>query len=219
MNLQKQRFLMGTSNISPMSHYPDEQTKTDPEPEPDSPEPPQASHGVWITSDRHHFEHQIADARWTETVDSSRSLCVDLTDRMVRHLSAPLCAGVEISILWTNDRQMAALNRRFRQKSGATNILSFPSQETFSWTGEELFLGDLALGYETVMVQAELAGKPTSHHVAHLVLHGLLHLAGFDHIQESEASEMEALETHLLAEVGISDPYDKATDQGRSPDQ
>lgn len=68
-------------------------------------------------------------------------------------------------------------------------------------------MGDLVLGFETVMSEAKVAGIAVQDHTAHLVLHGLLHLAGFDHILDDEAAEMEKLESHLLAEIGIADPY------------
>ena len=76
-----------------------------------------------------------------------------------------------------------------------------------SWQEDQLFLGDLVLGYETVTAEADDMKKPLSHHIAHLLLHGLLHLAGYDHIHDDEAAEMEALETSLLAAIGIADPY------------
>ena len=189
-----------------MSTFPDDLT-TEQDPDPDSPEPGRADHAVWITDDQHHFDHNIADARWAEALTASRKHCTALADRMVRHLCPQATAKLDISVLWTDDQHIAALNSQFRQKSGPTNILSFPSGEPVSWQADQLFLGDLVLGYETVTTEADDMGKPLSHHIAHLLLHGLLHLAGYDHIDDDEAAEMEALETSLLAAVGIPDPY------------
>ena len=189
-----------------MSTFPDDLT-TEQDPDPDSPEPEQSGHAVWVTKDHHHFDHNIADPRWAEPLNASQQTCSLLADRMVRHLCSQATAKMEISVLWTDDQQIAALNSQFRQKSGPTNILSFPSGEPVSWQADHLFFGDLVLGYETVTTEADDMGKPLSHHIAHLLLHGLLHLAGYDHIQDDEAAEMEALETSLLATIGIADPY------------
>ena len=189
-----------------MSTFPDDLT-TEQDPDPDSPEPELSGHAVWVTPDQHHFDHNIADARWADAVTTSQQICALLADRMVRQLSSQATVKLDISVLWTDDQHIAALNSQFRQKSGPTNILSFPSGEPISWQSEQIFLGDLVLGYETVTSEADDMAKPLSHHIAHLLLHGLLHLAGFDHIDDEEAVEMEALETSLLATVGISDPY------------
>jgi probable rRNA maturation factor len=99
------------------------------------------------------------------------------------------------------------LNQQFRSKSGATNILSFPSGDRSALNEGRLFMGDLVLGFETVMSEAKVSGIAEQDHTAHLILHGLLHLAGFDHILDDEAAEMEKLESHLLAEIGIADPH------------
>ena len=189
-----------------MSTFPDDLT-TEQDPDPDSPGPEHADHAVWVTTDRHHFDHNIADARWADVLTASRKNCASLADLMVRHLCPQATAKLDISVLWTDDQHIAALNSQFRQKSGPTNILSFPSGEPVSWQEDQLFLGDLVLGYETVTAEADDMKKPLSHHIAHLLLHGLLHLAGHDHIHDDEAAEMEALETSLLAAIGIADPY------------
>ena len=177
------------------------------DPDPDSPEPGCADHAVWITDEQHHFDHNIEDARWAKALTASRKHCTSLTDRMVKHLCPQATAKLDISVLWTDDRHIAALNSQYRQKSGPTNILSFPVGQPVSWQADQLFLGDLVLGYETVTTEADDMGKHLSHHIAHLLLHGLLHLAGYDHIDDNEAAEMEALEISLLAAVGIPDPY------------
>jgi len=104
-------------------------------------------------------------------------------------------------VLFSNDETVHELNRRFRDKDKPTNVLSFPAPD------REGYPGDVVLAYETCIREAEAAGIPVLHHAAHLALHGVLHLNGFDHQEEDEASEMEALETAALAEQGISDPY------------
>lgn len=104
-------------------------------------------------------------------------------------------------VLLSDDATVHELNRRFRDKDKPTNVLSFPAPD------REGYPGDVVMAYETCASEAEAAGKSVLHHAAHLALHGVLHLNGFDHQEEDEASEMEALETAVLAELGIKDPY------------
>ena len=133
--------------------------------------------------------------------------CIMLTDLVAKHLASQFSQIIEVSVLWTDDQTIADLNHQFRGKCGATNILSFPSGDQPALGEDRLFIGDLVLGYETVMSEAKAAGIVEQDHIAHLVLHGLLHLAGFEHIDDDEAVEMESLETRLLSEIGIADPY------------
>lgn len=104
-------------------------------------------------------------------------------------------------VLLTNDETVHALNQRFRAKDKPTNVLSFPAPET------EGYPGDVALAYETCAREAETAGLSLVDHAVHLVLHGVLHLNGYDHQEEDEATEMEALESAVLTGLGIADPY------------
>jgi len=83
-------------------------------------------------------------------------------------------------------------------------VLSFPPAET---GGEEGFLGDIAMAAETVAAEAEFQGKSFEHHAAHIVVHGFLHLLGYDHMEAAEADKMEAREREILATLGIADPY------------
>jgi probable rRNA maturation factor len=123
----------------------------------------------------------------------------------------------EVSFLWTTDQLMAGYNQQFRGKTGPTNVLSFPSytrqdlerqaQSSASSLLSPLPLGDVVVALETVHKQAQDAQIPVWHHLVHLVIHGVLHLVGYDHEQDEEADEMERLETRLLARWGIDDPY------------
>lgn len=107
----------------------------------------------------------------------------------------------QAAVLLSDDAALQALNKRFRGKDAPTNVLSFPAPP-----GED-YPGDVALGFETCAREAERDGKTLEDHAVHLVLHGVLHLNGHDHIKEDEAAEMEALERAALAAVGIADPY------------
>jgi probable rRNA maturation factor len=113
----------------------------------------------------------------------------------------------EISVLLTDDKAMAALNEKWRGKEGPTNVLSFPGDDGPTAPGAPVFLGDIVLAFETLEREAAGDGKPFSDHLVHLVVHGVLHLRGYDHETDDEAAEMEALETELLAGLGIPDPY------------
>ena len=117
------------------------------------------------------------------------------------------------SLLFTSDAEVHALNREWRQRDNPTNVLSFPMldrQELLALftEGPPELLGDVALAFETCAREAADKGIPLGHHAAHLMVHGLLHLAGHDHeTGEAEAEAMEALETKALALMGIADPY------------
>jgi len=113
----------------------------------------------------------------------------------------------EISIMFTNDQRMAELNNRWRAKPQPTNVLSFPVARSKARAGEAVQLGDIALGFETVTKEAAEMGLTLPDHITHLLVHGLLHLLGYDHEDDSTAEVMERLETHILATLGIANPH------------
>ena len=190
-----------------MPHHPVEMTSAEQDPDPDSPAADDHTHHSWVTADNHHFDHNLSDPRWIDCLFSSEMKCIKLIDLAAKYLPAKFSGPIEVSVLWTDDLTIAELNQHFRTKSGATNILSFPSGDQSVLAEDRLFMGDLVLGFETVMSEAKAAGIAEQDHIAHLVLHGLLHLAGFNHILDDEAAKMEKLESYLLSEIGIEDPY------------
>ncbi len=117
----------------------------------------------------------------------------------------------EVSVVLANDSFIQSLNDQYRGKNKPTDVLSFP-QENFSkgdvLSIENLNLGDIILSYETIKRDAESQGKNFIHHVLHMMVHGFLHLMGYDHEDQHEAEEMEALEVFILAQCGISNPYE-----------
>jgi probable rRNA maturation factor len=121
--------------------------------------------------------------------------------------------AVEVSVRLTDDAEMQRLNNDYRGKDKPTNVLSFPMHDAIvlaRWaeTGEtDLLLGDLALGHETVVREAAEKGISVDAHVTHLLVHGTLHLLGHDHLDDPSAEAMEALETRILAGLGLDDPY------------
>lgn len=115
-------------------------------------------------------------------------------------------AGVaEASVVLTDDAEQRELNKQWRGFDKSTNVLSFPQIEPFSPVIG--LLGDITLARETVQAEADEMGITFEAHFTHLVVHGFLHLLGYDHIEEVDAEEMEGLETEILATLGIADPY------------
>jgi probable rRNA maturation factor len=124
--------------------------------------------------------------------------------RAVFVIAPPTAHGAyEVTVLLTDDAEMRDLNRAWRRKDAPTNVLSFSAGDHTA-PGR---LGDVVLAYETVSNEARNAGIAFADHVSHLVIHGLLHLLGFDHMNDDEAERMESLERTALARLGIADPY------------
>jgi len=123
----------------------------------------------------------------------------------------------EVCLALSTDALVADLNGSYRGKPVPTNVLSFPAVAMLPVEGEPRFFGDIALALETLQREAAELRLPLSHHMQHLVVHGLLHLLGYDHQTDDEAQEMESLEVRILARLGIADPYAAAGDAGDSP--
>jgi probable rRNA maturation factor len=125
---------------------------------------------------------------------------------------ADLPGAVELSLVLTDDAEVQTLNRDWRGQDKPTNVLSFPQsslgEQEPAAPGAPVLLGDVIVAYETARGEVDAGLAATlSDHLAHLIVHGVLHLLGHDHEDESEAEEMERLETSLLAELGVPDPY------------
>jgi len=139
-----------------------------------------------------------------EVEDDAWSLVGDIEALVTRAADAALAGerGRAVTVLLTDDETVRELNDRFRGKDKPTNVLSFPAIEN-----PEGFIGDIALAYGVCAREAADQGKPLADHLQHLVAHGVLHLVGYDHQTDAEAEAMEALETRILAGLGIADPY------------
>lgn len=162
-------------------------------------------------------ETMIEDVRW-----EAFGLAA-LAERAGRAVLAGLdlpAEGFAISLMGCDDARIAALNADFRGKPVPTNVLSWPSEERGSeFAGEEPErpeagvpddpepLGDIAIAWETCAREAAEQGKPMEAHVAHLVVHAVLHLLGYDHIEDEDAALMEGHEVRILASMGLPDPY------------
>ncbi len=114
--------------------------------------------------------------------------------------------SAEVSVAILGDADIARLNAQFRDKNKVTDVLSFPAEDA-DFPGQAAFLGDIALALPFVRQEAALENKSLENHVSHLFVHGLLHLLGYDHESAEDAQEMEALESDILARLGIDDPY------------
>lgn len=140
---------------------------------------------------------EIEDERWSGALPDAHAL-IDAAAQ------AALAGerGRAVTILLTDDESVRELNGRFRGKDTPTNVLSFPAIEN-----PEGFIGDIALAFETCAREAAEQGKTLGHHLQHLVVHGVLHLVGYDHQNDTEAEAMEALEREILSGLDVSDPY------------
>ncbi len=141
----------------------------------------------------------------------------ELSDRAAKstfnHLNL---RGFEACVMGCSDDRIATLNADFRGKPVPTNVLSWPSDERGADVDGDVplppdstdpELGDIAISYDTCLSEATAAGKTMHEHTAHLVVHGLLHLLGYDHERDADATLMEGLETQILGKLGIADPY------------
>ncbi len=168
--------------------------------------------GLW--ADNMNLEVTIEDARWQGLEALTKPAIAAVLEYCA--LDAEIC---EISVLGCDDDRIAQLNAEFRGKPTPTNVLSWPAEDLAAeepggkpdrpdpdFTGE-IALGDIAISYDTCAREAAEAGKSTDDHVTHLIIHGMLHLLGYDHIRDPDATLMEAVEVEILGKLGIDNPY------------
>ncbi len=153
----------------------------------------------------------IEDARWADLkLEQLAQVAV------VQTLDYLNLKGFEATLLGCDDARISGLNADFRGKPAATNVLSWPSDERAPEqdgatplipdpTDPEL--GDIAISYDTCAAEARAADRPMADHVTHLVVHGVLHLLGYDHERDADATLMEGIETQILGKLGLPDPY------------
>jgi probable rRNA maturation factor len=164
-----------------------------------------------------HIAIAVDEPAWVESVPEAEALIERFALAALAAADCDLGDGpLEISVVLADNDTVQQLNRDWRGKDKPTNVLSFAAlddDEAPVVPGAPLLLGDIIFAYQTCRDEAEALGKPMSEHLAHLVVHGVLHLLGYDHEEdEAEAEEMEGLETAILAGFGIADPYGTADD-------
>jgi probable rRNA maturation factor len=157
------------------------------------------------TSDTSEIALDLRAPAWADALPDIEMVCRRAVEA-AREI-ARLPAG-EISLVLADDAFIRALNRDHRGKDRATDVLSFPQMdESGADLGSPALLGDVVVAYETAARDAEAAGVTLADHLSHLIVHGVLHLAGHDHEDDAEAGVMEGLEREALGTLGIADPY------------
>jgi probable rRNA maturation factor len=147
----------------------------------------------------------IEHAGWNALPDLEKRIR-EAVDTVLRAVAPERAADAELAILLADDAGVRVLNRTWRGQDKPTNVLSFPPAPMPGGLPDAA-LGDIALAYETCAAEAAAEGKAMADHMIHLVVHGALHLLGYDHETDEDAEAMEAREIALLASIGIPDPY------------
>lgn len=161
------------------------------------------------------IEVMVASVLWKSQRDAKT-----LVQRAISAAAAAVpAADGEVAIILTDDSAIRMLNRNWRRKNAATNVLSFPAQghrpppqasaerQRANNGRVPRLLGDIVIAYQTTEREARAERKPFGDHLTHLAVHGFLHLVGYDHVADEEAAAMEGLETAILARLGVPDPY------------
>ncbi len=161
----------------------------------------------------------IIDApAWLDAVPAAEALCRQSSLAAFHAAAAHLPEmgeEAEASVVLSNDARIRVLNAAYRGNDNATNVLAFPAMDpTQPYPAEQpppLLIGDVIVAFETAVAEAMLERKELADHLCHLVVHGMLHLLGYDHQTGDEAEEMERLEAAVLASLGVADPYSAAS--------
>ena len=169
--------------------------------------------------DQHKVEIHAPAGEWS-TIDDLSQVVTEAVRRAVE--AGGVVHPCDVCVVLSDDRELHILNRDYRKIDKPTNVLAFPQDSleeeddnSFTIREKRFNLGDILISYETLLREAEEQGKAPRDHLAHLLIHGVLHLSGYDHEKDSDADAMEAKERVILADMGIADPYD---DEGPDAD-
>ncbi len=153
----------------------------------------------------------VEDSSWDQALADAETLCRKAALAALAAAAPRLPSGpIEVSVVLADDALVQGLNRDWRGKDRPTNVLSFAALDgpaTAQAADAPVLLGDVILAYGTCRAEAETDGKSLADHLTHLVVHGTLHLLGYDHETDDDASVMEGLETAILSAMGIADPH------------
>lgn len=148
------------------------------------------------------INYHFVDDRWVGSFPDLFSHLKPLMETVLRTLALDLSRLQEVNVVFEGDQRLRELNKTFRGKDNPTNVLSFPYEE-------DPLVGDIFISYDRVTDESKAQDKSPRDHLLHLVLHGFLHLLGYDHESEEDAQEMESLEIKILGTLGISNPYEE----------
>lgn len=153
----------------------------------------------------HIIDVTVEDDRWSHAIAGVADVCRTAAAAVLEHHDTQL----EVAILLADDARLRSLNQAYRGIDRPTNVLSFPAYEPNAGPppGADHLLGDIAVAFQTSRDEANRQTITLAHHLTHLVVHGTLHLLGYDHETDADAGVMEARERVLLAGLGVSDPY------------
>jgi probable rRNA maturation factor len=156
----------------------------------------------------------LEDQRWAGRMDID-SVVNSVVQTALEVTNVTLNEMAEASFTFADDKRLQELNKIWRKKDSPTNVLSFPAAEGAALKTSPL-LGDVVLAYETIDREASEEGKVFTHHAAHMIAHGFLHLIGFDHENDVQADEMERVETKVLSRLGMPDPWASRENEGNA---
>ncbi len=139
---------------------------------------------------------------WVSYIPNIQSLSKKVLYHTFKMVGMKQLKGMEINVLLSNDSEVQKLNKEYRGKNKPTNVLSFE-------TGDDFLLGDIVMSFDTLKKEAKEQNISIENHYMHLLCHGILHLLGFDHIDDDEAREMEFFEVKILEKLGIDNPYEE----------
>lgn len=162
--------------------------------------------GVMVNDMALEIEPVIEAGEWQSDFDAQK-LAHACIEAAASHIELPESKNYEVCVIFTSDTHMRELNLNWRKLDKPTNVLSFPTPES-GQAQPVVLLGDIFIGYETVHREAVEQGKTFRDHTAHMIVHGFLHLNGYDHEDEQEAQEMESEEIAILAALGVNSPYE-----------
>jgi probable rRNA maturation factor len=150
----------------------------------------------------------VIDIRVESALWNAKRNAKAVVRRAIRHASCAVdLTDGEVSVVLADDSAVRMLNRTWRHEDMPTNVLSFPIDGGNADRGRPRLLGDIVIAYQTVEREASMQRKPFAQHLAHLAVHGFLHLVGYDHRSGDEAKAMEYLETLILARLDVPNPY------------
>ncbi len=170
------------------------------------------SPGAGTALDSISIDCALRSPEWAASLPESEALARRAARAALAAAATAPFDGGELSLALSDDAELQILNKAYRGKDGPTNVLSFPGEAPDA-ADQPRQLGDVVLAYGVCLREAQAQDKSLADHLAHLVVHGVLHLLGHDHETEAEAERMEALEVRILAGLGIADPYLAAADE------